>query len=127
MFVLNLHRNKYVVLIFYPADDTPTCTAQLCELRDNWDRVKARGGHVVALNPGNGESHTGFRKKHDLPFSLLVDHGKRVAAMYHCDGPIVRRTVYIVGTDGKILFAKRGKPSVDEILAAIPQPQAVAS
>ena len=119
VFVLNQQRNKYVVLVFYPGDDTAVCTKQLCELRDNWDAISARGACVVGLNPQSESSHTGFRDKHQLPFPLLVDHGKRIARLYRCDGPIVRRTVYVVGKDGNILYARRGKPSVSEILAAI--------
>jgi peroxiredoxin Q/BCP len=120
VFVLNLNRNKNVVLVFYPADDTPVCTAQLCEFRDGWQKVRDKGGYVVGINPGAASKHTGFRAKHNLPFPLLVDNGRRVAKMYKCDGPVVRRTVYVVGRNGRILYAKRGKPSLDEILAAIP-------
>jgi peroxiredoxin Q/BCP len=120
VFVLNLHRNKYVVLIFYPADDTPVCTSQLCEVRDNWERLRAKGAHVMGINGGNAESHKGFRAKHQLTMPLLVDAGQRVARLYHAGGAVIRRTVYVIGKDGKILFAKRGKPSVEEILAAIP-------
>lgn len=120
VFVLNLNRNKVVVLVFYPADDTPVCTAQLCELRDDWSKLQEKGCFVAGINPGQASSHGGFRKKHGLPFPLLVDNGKRVAKLYNCDGIAVRRTVYVIGKDGKIKFAKRGKPSVSEILSAIP-------
>lgn len=120
VFVLNLNRSKNVVLVFYPADDTPVCTAQLCELRDDWQKVRDRGGYVVGINPGAAGSHGNFRNKHNLPFPLLVDSGRRVAKLYKCDGPVVRRTVYVVGRDGRIMYAKRGKPSVDEILASFP-------
>ena len=119
VFVLNLNRNKNVVMVFYPGDDTPVCTRQLCELRDNWDRVKAKGGYVVGINPASASKHADFRGKHQYPFPLLVDTGKRIARMYNCAGLIVRRTVYVVGKDGTIKFAKRGKPSVDEILAVM--------
>jgi peroxiredoxin Q/BCP len=120
VFALNLNRNHYVVLVFYPADDTRICTRQLCELRDNWERVRAKGGFVVGINPAGAPSHEAFKKKHGYPFPLLVDSGRRVARLYQCSGLVVKRTVYVVGKDGKILFARRGKPSVDEILAAIP-------
>lgn len=121
VWVLNLNRNKYVVLVFYPADDTPTCTAQLCEVRDAWEKVKAKGTLVLGVNPGTAESHKAFKQKHKLPFPILVDNAKRVAKMYNCGGLIVKRTVYVIGKDGKILFAERGKPSMDAILAAIPE------
>jgi thioredoxin-dependent peroxiredoxin len=120
VFVLNQNRSRYVVLVFYPADGTPVCTGQLCELRDNWERLKSRGAIAVGLNGGDAASHDAFKKKHGYPFPLLVDSGKRVAKLYNAGGLVARRTVYVVGKDGKILFAKRGKPSVDEILAAIP-------
>ncbi|MBM3739730.1 MAG: peroxiredoxin [Acidobacteria bacterium] len=119
VFVLNLNRNKNVVLVFYPGDNTPVCTAQLCEIRDDWGKLQAAGVTVLGINPGAAEKHKGFRAKHSLPFPLLVDNGKRVAKLYHCDGPIVRRTVYVIGKGGKIAFAKRGKPPVSEILGAI--------
>jgi peroxiredoxin Q/BCP len=120
VFILNLHRNKHVILVFYPMDDTPGCTAQLCALRDDWERVRERGGFVVGVNPGNAESHRAFKKKHGYPFPILVDHGQRVARLYQCGGIAVKRTVYVIDREGKIVFAKRGAPSVDEILAALP-------
>ncbi|MBK5294320.1 MAG: peroxiredoxin [Acidobacteriia bacterium] len=119
VFVLNLNRNKNVVLIFYPGDETPVCRKQLCELRDNWQRLQEKGVIVVGINPQNAESHSKFRKKHSFPFPLLVDNSKRVADLYNAGGLIVRRTVYVIGKSGKILMARRGKPSVDHILAAI--------
>ena len=121
VFVLNQNRARNLVLVFYPGDDTAICTAQLCDLRDNWERVTASGATVVGINPGDAASHRGFKKKHGYPFPLLVDSGKRVAKSYQAGGLITRRTVYVVGKDGKIIFSRRGKPSVDEILAAIPK------
>jgi thioredoxin-dependent peroxiredoxin len=120
VFVLNQHRNKYVVLVFYPGDDTPTCRQQLCELRDEWLRLRDRGVYIVGVNPQDAASHGAFKKKFDFPFPILVDGGQRVARLYKANGLIVKRTVYVIGKDGRILFAKRGKPIVDEILAAIP-------
>jgi peroxiredoxin Q/BCP len=120
VFILNQHRNKHVILVFYPGDDTMVCTKQLCELRDRWDLIRAAGGYVLGVNPAADASHTAFRQKHRLPFPLLVDHGKRVAKLYRCDGPIVRRTVYVVDRVGRIAYAQRGKPSVEEILKVLP-------
>ncbi len=120
VFALNLNRNKVVMLVFYPADDTPVCTQQLCALRDDLSRLKEHNVFPVGINPGNAQSHKKFKTKHGYQFPLLVDASKRVAKLYHCAGPIVKRTVYVVGRDGKIKFAKRGNPGVDEILAAVP-------
>ena len=124
VFILSQNRARYVVLVFYPGDDTAICTAQLCDLRDNWERVTASGTTVVGINPGDAASHGKFKKKHRYPFPLLVDSGKRVAKAYHAGGLFTRRTVYVVGKDGTIIFSRRGKPSVDEILAAIQAAQA---
>ena len=121
VFVLDRNRSRNVVLVFYPGDDTAICTSQLCDLRDNWDRVKARNAIVIGINQADAASHGSFKKKHQYPFPLLVDRGRRVAKLYHSGSFITRRTVYAIGPDGTILFAQRGKPSVDEILAAIPQ------
>jgi len=120
VFVLNQQRKKYVVIVFYPGDDTPTCTKQLCELRDQWPEVQARGTVVVGINPWAAEKHGKFRSKFQLPFPLLVDSGQRVAKTYHASGLVVRRTVYVVDPAGKIVLARRGKPSVAEILSVIP-------
>jgi peroxiredoxin Q/BCP len=111
-------RGKGVVLVFYPGDDTPGCTKQLCEFRDSWDAVRKRGVEVFGVNPQSPVSHGKFRQKYHFPFPLLVDHGQKVAALYHANGLIVKRTVYLIGPDGVIRFARRGMPKPSEVLAA---------
>lgn len=111
-------RGRNVVLVFYPGDDTPVCRRQLCEFRDRWDHAKERNTVVFGVNPQAAASHTRFREKHALPFPLLVDAGRRVAGLYRAGGWIVRRTVYLIGPDGVIRYARRGKPAPDEVLAA---------
>ena len=59
-----------------------------------------------------------FRSKYTLPFPLLVDKGQKMGESYHTNGLIVKRTVYLIGPDGTILYAKRGKPAPEEVLAA---------
>lgn len=111
------HRGKSnVVLVFYPADDTPGCTKQACQIRDEWSSMAAHSTVVYGVNPGSGKSHAEFRKKYRLPYSLLVDEGKRVAGLYNAGGLFVKRTVYLIGKDGKIQFAQRGMPSPAEVL-----------
>jgi len=110
-------RGRSVVLIFYPGDETPGCTKQLCQFRDDWSEAMARGVEVLGINPGNTESHSKFRSKFHFQFPLLVDRGQKVAALYHCNGIIVKRTVYLIGPDGKIRFAKRGMPPPADVLA----------
>lgn len=110
-------RGKNVVLVWYPGDDTRTCTTQLCEFRDQWSAVKSKDAVVYGVNPWSSDSHTKFRTKFKFPFPLLVDKGQKVGALYHTNGLIVKRTVYLIGKDGTIRYAKRGKPSVEEVLA----------
>ncbi len=111
-------RGKNVVLVFYPGDDTPTCRKQLCEFRDRWDQAKMRNVVVYGVNPQSAGSHKGFRDKYKFPFPLLVDKGQQAGALFHTNGLIVKRTVYLIGPDGTILYAKRGKPAPEEVLAA---------
>jgi peroxiredoxin Q/BCP len=112
------HRGKNVVLVFYPGDDTPTCTRQLCEFRDRWEQAKERNVMAYGVNPQGPSRHSRFRAKYKFPFPLLVDKGQQVGALYHTNGLIVKRTVYLIGPDGAILYARRGKPAPEEVLAA---------
>ena len=111
-------RGKNVVLVFYPGDDTPTCTKQLCEFRDAWADAKKSNTAVFGVNPWSEGSHVKFRAKYKLPFPLLVDKGQRVGSLYRASSLIVRRTVYLIGPDGRIRYAERGKPDPAAVLAA---------
>jgi peroxiredoxin Q/BCP len=111
-------RGQNVVLVFYPGDDTTVCRRQLCEFRDSWDAARAHNTMVFGVNPQRASSHRKFQARYEFPFPLLVDEGKRVASPYHAGGLIVRRTVYLIGPDGIIRYARRGKPPVSEVLAA---------
>lgn len=115
---LSALRGGNVVLVFYPGDETPVCRRQLCEFRDRWALVRERGVAVLGINPQSAASHAGFRAHHALPFPLLVDKGQTVALSYNAAGLFVRRTVYLVGRDGRIRYSRRGKPPVEEVLAA---------
>jgi thioredoxin-dependent peroxiredoxin len=111
-------RGRNVVLVFYPRDETPTCRAQLCEFRDAWEQAKAKNTVVFGINPQKASSHAGFRENNKLPFPLLVDEGGKVCSAYNTRGLMTKRTVYLIGPDGTIRYAKRGKPPVEEVLAA---------
>src|ERR1043165_3991708 len=111
-------RGHNVVLIFYPGDDTTVCTRQLCEFRDRWADAQKRNTLVFGVNPAGRNSHGNFRSKYTLPFPILVDAGRRIAKLYHCNGLIIRRTVYLVGPDGSIRYSARGKPRVEDVLQA---------
>jgi peroxiredoxin Q/BCP len=118
MVALSALRGRNVALVFYPGDDTPGCTKQLCQFRDQWSQARARGVEVFGVNPQSALKHDRFRQKYHFPFPLLVDEGQKVAALYHANGLIVKRTVYVIGPDGKIRFGKRGMPNPSEVLAA---------
>ena len=113
---LSALKGRSVVLVFYPGDDTPGCTKQLCQFRDDWSEAVARGIEVFGVNPGSTDSHTRFRNKFHFPFPLLVDEGRKVATLYHCNGIIVKRTVYRIDAEGIIRFAQRGMPAPHEVL-----------
>jgi len=111
---------KNVVLVFYPGDDTPGCTKQLCAIRDDFPRFKDADTVIFGVNPQSADSHKGFINKNDFPFPLLVDSKGNVAKVYGCwkEEKIIR-TVYAIDKNGKIVFAKRGMPKNAEIMKAL--------
>ncbi|HTT64060.1 MAG TPA: peroxiredoxin [Bryobacteraceae bacterium] len=111
-------RGRNVVLVFYPGDDTPVCRRQLCEFRDQWAEARRQKVQVFGVNPAGAASHLKFQEKYRLPFPLLVDAGQKVAGLYHASGLLVKRTVYLIGPDGVIRYARRGKPDPLDVLAA---------
>ncbi|HET7041346.1 MAG TPA: peroxiredoxin, partial [Gemmatimonadales bacterium] len=84
-------RGKWVVLYFYPEDDTPTCTQQACDLRDGWAELKALGATVLGVSPDGVANHRAFRAKFKLPFPLLADEDHAVATTYGAWG---KKTLY---------------------------------
>jgi peroxiredoxin Q/BCP len=117
---LSLLRGMNVVLVFYPGDDTSVCTKQLCEFRDTWAFAKQKNAVVFGLNPQSISSKAKFQKKYNFPFPLLSDPGQRIGELYHARGIAAKRTVYLIGPDGVIRYAKRGKPSPAEVFEAAP-------
>jgi peroxiredoxin Q/BCP len=117
---LSALRGKNVVLIFYPCDNSSTCIRQMCEFRDRWGFMMHNGIEVFGVNPAGLQSHEDFRDNYCLPFRLLVDPGQKTASQYKARGFMVRRTVYLIGPDGKILLSRRGMPSPIELLELIP-------
>jgi len=81
---ISLHdfKGKKLVLYFYPKDDTPGCTAQACDLRDNYERMLAQGYAVVGVSVDDEKSHQKFIKKFDLPFPLIADTEHTVVEAY---------------------------------------------
>ena len=111
-------RGHNVVLVFYPGDDTMVCRKQLCEFRDSWTDARAKNTLVFGVNPQGAASHEKFQEKFKLPFPLLIDQNQKMGGAYHTRGIIVKRTVYLIGPDGVVRYAKRGKPDPAEVLRA---------
>ena len=110
-----------VVLVFYPGDETPGCTKQLCAIRDDYSKFAEKDALAFGVNPAGMESHRKFIDNHRFPFPLLVDENSETAKAYGCDSFwMVKRTVVVIGKDGVILYLERGSPPVSEILDAIP-------
>src|SRR5512133_299100 len=107
--------DKHIVLIFYPGDETPVCTKQLCEIRDDYAAFTSSNAVVFGVNPASDKSHKKFSDKHQFQFPLLIDQDAVVAKAYGVKGAVMnKRFVFVIGPDGTIVFAKKGKPSVAE-------------
>ena len=112
---------KYVVLVFYPGDETSGCTKQLSAIRDDFAKFEAKNAAILGINPGDTSAHRRFAEHHGFQFPLLVDDHRKTAKAYGCSGgPVVTRTVFVVDPRGIIVFAKRGLPTDATILDAIP-------
>lgn len=117
-------RGTNVVLIFYPKDQTPGCTKQLCTARDDRAAYETAGAQVFGINADDAASHERFIAKHGLTMSLLTDPGFTVAKAYDAllgIGPlkIVNRTVVAIDRTGRIAFYERGMPATDKVLSAL--------
>ena len=100
---------KHVVLYFYPKDDTPGCTAEACNFRDNIGRVEGEGAVVLGISLDTVESHQKFRDKFELPFTLLADPDHKVSDAYGVYGEKefaghkymgIDRATFLIGPDG---------------------------
>ena len=104
---LSDHRGKVVVLLFYPGDETPICTRQMCSVRDRWEDYAATGAEVVGISTNSIESHKSFAEHHKLPLRLLADVERKVADMYGAQSLIpgkVARSVFVINRDGVITY-----------------------
>ena len=75
-------KGKKLVLFFYPEDDTPTCTEQACNLRDNYALLRENGFEVIGVSPDTGLKHKKFQAKYTLPFTLIADPEKKIINKY---------------------------------------------
>ncbi len=104
-------RGQNVVLYFYPKDDTPGCTKEACNFRDDYSAYQKAGVTILGVSPDTVKSHARFKKKFGLPFPLLADEGHAVCDAYGVWGPKklmgreyegVLRTTFVIGPDGVI-------------------------
>jgi len=105
-------RRKKVILYFYPRDNTPGCTAEACNLRDNYSELKKKGFEVIGVSADSEKSHQNFINKYELPFNLISDKDKDVLKVYGAWGMkkmygkeyegIIRKT-FIIDDSGKII------------------------
>jgi thioredoxin-dependent peroxiredoxin len=124
---LGNYAGQTVVLLFYPGDNTPVCTAQLCSVRDHWSDYQATGAEVVGISTDTVESHKDFAEKKQLPLRLLSDSDGQVSAMYGMKSWLPGRSargVVVIDKQGKVAYQKVQavslfKPSDSEVLAAI--------
>ena len=124
---LSEQRGKVVVLLFYPGDETPICTKQMCSVRDRWDDYTATGAEVVGISSDSVESHRKFSEHHNLPLRLLSDTDASVATLYGARSLIpgkVARSVFVIDSNGVLRHADVRplgffKPKDDATIAAI--------
>jgi peroxiredoxin Q/BCP len=125
-------RGQPVVLYFYPKDDTPGCTVEACQLRDEYSRFRERGAVILGVSPDDEVSHVKFKQKHQLPFTLLADPEHEVSETYGAWGERnfagrkymgIKRSTFVIDAKGNVSRAMYGvKPDghPEKVLAALP-------
>src|SRR5258705_7454051 len=124
---LSDQRGKVVVLLFYPGDETPICTRQMCSVRDRWEDYEATGAEVVGISTDSVESHQKFAEHHELPLRLLSDTSAEVANLYGARSLIpgkVARSVFVIDAKGVLRYCDVRplglfRPQDDEVIGAI--------
>jgi peroxiredoxin Q/BCP len=123
-------KGKKIVLYFYPEDDTPTCTVQACNLRDNFGLLKKKGIVVIGISPDEVKKHKKFEVKFDLPFTLIADPDHKIIDKYGVWGEKqlygrkymgLHRTTFLINEKGiirKIFLKPKSKIHTEEILKA---------
>lgn len=124
---LSDHSGKTVVLLFYPGDNTPVCTKQLCSVGDNWEKYRQTGAEIVGISMDSIDSHSHFAQKFNFPFPLLSDEKGEVIEKYAVKSWIPGRSaraVVVIDKTGKIAHHQVQpisliRPKDDEVLNAI--------
>lgn len=121
------YRGRWVVLYFYPKDDTPGCTTEACRFRDDYLQIKALGAEILGVSVDSAKSHAAFSKKHGLPFPLLADADGVVAKQYGALWGIwplryARRQTFVIDPAGNIARIYRDvdpEKHSDQLIAAL--------
>ena len=105
------YQGSWVIVYFYPKDDTPGCTQEACMIRDNYDGFEELGVTVLGISKDSVTTHKKFADKYDLPFTLLADTGQSVIGEYGANGLLFnKRATFLINPDGKI---EKVYPKVD--------------
>lgn len=115
---LSDYKGKTVILYFYPKDDTPGCTAEACDFRDNYQSLVTKGFQVIGVSTDDEKSHKKFETKFNLPFPLVADTGKEIVEAY---GVWVEKNMYgkkYMGT-ARTTFIINGDGVIQKILAKV--------
>lgn len=127
---LSDYKGKKLVLYFYPEDDTPTCTVQACNLRDNYLLLKKEGFEIVGISPDEISKHKKFEAKYQLPFTLIADPDHQIIDRYGVWGEKhlygrkymgLHRTTFVLDEKGiirKIFLRPKNKAHAEEIVKA---------
>lgn len=122
-------RERDVLLVFYPGDETAVCTKQLCDYQENLGVLEDLGVDVLGINPQGLESHRRFADRHGLVFPLLSDADKSVCRAYGALGLLgaAKRALVLVGRDGRVRYSRADLPifhrsaaELEEIIAGLP-------
>ena len=127
---LSDYKGQKVVLYFYPEDDTPTCTVQACNFRDNFTTLKKEGFKIIGVSPDDEKKHSKFEQKYKLPFTLVADTDHKIIDKYGVWGEKLlygrrymglHRTTFLIDEKGvirKIFLKPRSKQHSEDIIKA---------
>ncbi|MGM0365004.1 MAG: peroxiredoxin [Actinomycetota bacterium] len=104
------YKGKWVLIYFYPKDNSPGCTTEAKNFKDNINKFKAINTEVIGISPDSPESHKEFSDKYGIPITLLSDPKKEVIRKYHAKGLVTKRISYLINPEGII---KKAYPSVN--------------
>jgi len=122
------YKGKKLVVFFYPKADTPGCTAEACDLRDNYNRFQALGFELLGVSADNAKKQAKFKEKYNLPFPLLADENKEVINAFGVWGPKkfmgrlfdgIHRTTFVIDENGVIedvITAVKTKAHTEQII-----------